>query len=239
MFQYDALIARAESQQNQTIDLNPRRGPILDRYGRVLAYSVDADVIYAVPSEGGFRTPRAPLGESAKEERMRRLSAELLISAEASANLQAWAHEARQALSDATLRAYATDSRLFADWCRDQGIPTLPASPATVAAFLRHDPTKSVATIRRRAATIIGDIFQARYGSTISPQDREQGLLSLGISPESSESDIREGLDELDRQHQLTLRTVEAGYPPAVVRAFRSAGGIGTRRHTTGVRPQR
>lgn len=51
VYQYDALIARAESQQNQTIDLNPRRGPILDRYGRVLAYSVDADVIYAVPSD--------------------------------------------------------------------------------------------------------------------------------------------------------------------------------------------
>ena len=51
VYQYDALIARAESQQSQTIDLNPRRGPILDRYGRVLAYSVDADVIYAVPSD--------------------------------------------------------------------------------------------------------------------------------------------------------------------------------------------
>jgi transcriptional regulator of arginine metabolism len=40
-----------------------------------------------VPSEGGFRTPHAPLGESVKEERMRRLAGELLISAEASANL--------------------------------------------------------------------------------------------------------------------------------------------------------
>src|SRR5882757_5181882 len=41
----------------------------------------------AVRSEGGFRTPQAPLGESVKEERMRRLATELLISAEASANL--------------------------------------------------------------------------------------------------------------------------------------------------------
>ena len=51
VYQYDALVARAESQQSQTIELNPRRGPILDRYGRVLAYSVDGDVIYAVPSD--------------------------------------------------------------------------------------------------------------------------------------------------------------------------------------------
>ena len=40
-----------------------------------------------MPSEGGDRTPRAPLGESASEARMARLAAELLISAEASANL--------------------------------------------------------------------------------------------------------------------------------------------------------
>lgn len=49
--QHKALVARAESQQNQTIELNPRRGRILDRSGRVLASSVDGDVIYAVPSD--------------------------------------------------------------------------------------------------------------------------------------------------------------------------------------------
>lgn len=51
VIQHDALIARAESQQSQTIELNARRGQILDRNGRVLAYSVDGDVIYAVPSD--------------------------------------------------------------------------------------------------------------------------------------------------------------------------------------------
>jgi transcriptional regulator of arginine metabolism len=59
----------------------------LDELNAVKLRNVDGDLIYAVPSEGGFRTPRAPLGESAKEQRMRRLAAELLISAEASANL--------------------------------------------------------------------------------------------------------------------------------------------------------
>ena len=51
VYQHKALVARADSQQSQTIDLNPRRGRILDRHGRVLASSVDGDVIYAVPSD--------------------------------------------------------------------------------------------------------------------------------------------------------------------------------------------
>lgn len=51
VFQYKLLVARAEAQQSQTIELNPRRGRILDRDGRLLAYSVDGDVIYAVPRD--------------------------------------------------------------------------------------------------------------------------------------------------------------------------------------------
>jgi cell division protein FtsI (penicillin-binding protein 3) len=45
------LSARAERQQMRTVDAPAKRGEILDRRGRVLAYSVDADSIYAVPSE--------------------------------------------------------------------------------------------------------------------------------------------------------------------------------------------
>ena len=51
ILQHDELVARAERQQNRSIDANPKRGEILDRHGRVLAYSVDADTVYAVPSE--------------------------------------------------------------------------------------------------------------------------------------------------------------------------------------------
>lgn len=45
------LQARAERQQMRTIDISAKRGDILDRHGRVLAYSVDADSVYAVPNE--------------------------------------------------------------------------------------------------------------------------------------------------------------------------------------------
>ena len=45
------LSARAERQQLRTVETTAKRGDILDRDGRVLAYSVDADSIYAVPTE--------------------------------------------------------------------------------------------------------------------------------------------------------------------------------------------
>jgi cell division protein FtsI (penicillin-binding protein 3) len=47
------LVKRAERQQMQTIPLAAKRGDIVDRRGRVLATSVDADTIYAVPSAIG------------------------------------------------------------------------------------------------------------------------------------------------------------------------------------------
>lgn len=48
---HDDLTARAERQQLQTITAPAKRGDIVDRHGRLLAYSVDAETIYAVPTE--------------------------------------------------------------------------------------------------------------------------------------------------------------------------------------------
>src|SRR5260370_3024850 len=45
------LLARAERQQERTQPSPAKRGDILDRRGRVLATSVDADTVYAVPTE--------------------------------------------------------------------------------------------------------------------------------------------------------------------------------------------
>lgn len=49
--QHDDLVAKAERQQMSTIVAPAKRGEIFDRNGRLLAYSVDADTIYAVPTE--------------------------------------------------------------------------------------------------------------------------------------------------------------------------------------------
>ncbi|HUR35056.1 MAG TPA: penicillin-binding protein [Vicinamibacterales bacterium] len=50
VMEHDELVERAARQQVQTRVLAAKRGDIVDRKGRVLATSVDADTIYAVPS---------------------------------------------------------------------------------------------------------------------------------------------------------------------------------------------
>src|SRR5262245_35776334 len=47
----ESFARQAARQSERTINLDPRRGPILDRERRPLAVSVDADSIYAVPQE--------------------------------------------------------------------------------------------------------------------------------------------------------------------------------------------
>ena len=50
VIRHEALVARAESQQMQTIELPAKRGDIRDRNGRILAYSVDAESLWADPA---------------------------------------------------------------------------------------------------------------------------------------------------------------------------------------------
>jgi cell division protein FtsI (penicillin-binding protein 3) len=50
VYQRDALQTRAQLQVNRSTTLEPRRGDIVDRLGRTLALSVDAESICAVPS---------------------------------------------------------------------------------------------------------------------------------------------------------------------------------------------
>ena len=51
VWQHDQLTVRAERQQSETQKTPGKRGEIVDRHGRLLAYSVDADTIYAVPTD--------------------------------------------------------------------------------------------------------------------------------------------------------------------------------------------
>jgi cell division protein FtsI/penicillin-binding protein 2 len=51
------LMEKAKRQQSRTIQALPKRGDILDREGHVMAYSVAADSIYAVPTD--IKDPKA------------------------------------------------------------------------------------------------------------------------------------------------------------------------------------
>lgn len=69
--------------------------------------------------------------------------------------LETYGRLARGAFAANTEKARRADSRIFADWCIGAGCRSLPATPATVAAFLEAQAAaKSVATVRRYAASI-------------------------------------------------------------------------------------
>jgi site-specific recombinase XerD len=65
----------------------------------------------------------------------------------------AYAHAAR---ASATTRAYASDWRIFLDWCDERGLESLPALPAAVATFLGAEADRGIKapTIGRRLAAI-------------------------------------------------------------------------------------
>jgi cell division protein FtsI (penicillin-binding protein 3) len=74
VLRHDDLLSRAERQQMRTVAAPAKRGEILDRAGRVLAYSVDAESIYAVPTDIGDPDNAAAslcraLGDCAAKER--------------------------------------------------------------------------------------------------------------------------------------------------------------------------
>lgn len=58
--------------------------------------------------------------------------------------------------SPATRKAYASDLRIFADWCQANGIESVPTKPEVVAMFLSHQAKAGISpsTLTRRTAAI-------------------------------------------------------------------------------------
>lgn len=81
-----------------------------------------------------------------------------------------------KAAADSTRRAYSSDWRIFTAWCVSRGLPTLPADPPTVAAFLSHeaDAGTARATIGRRLAAIV---YAHRVNNFVAPTDQPGGIL--------------------------------------------------------------
>lgn len=70
--------------------------------------------------------------------------------------LAAWTGVADRALSENTKKAIGVDWRSYSGWCQERGLSALPATPATVIAYLHAeaDAGRATATVRRRTSTI-------------------------------------------------------------------------------------
>ena len=69
--------------------------------------------------------------------------------------LAEYARQAEGALSPATEKAIRCDTALFASWCGERGLPPLPASGETVAAFIDSmSETRKPASIKRYVASV-------------------------------------------------------------------------------------
>src|SRR5271166_5420919 len=78
---------------------------------------------------------------------------------------------ADQPASPETLRLYAADWAAFEDWCRGRALATLPADPATVAAFLTA------------GAETLGAGALGRRAAAIAAKHRQVGLASPAADP--------------------------------------------------------
>ena len=78
------------------------------------------------------------------------------LSAALRADIAAAEHYASNAKSQATLRAYASDWRIYRAWCAVHGLVPLPASAEQVAVFIAQQATSgtAVSTLIRRIAAI-------------------------------------------------------------------------------------
>ena len=84
----------------------------------------------------------------------------------------------RRPSSPETLRLYAADWAAFEDWCRGRALATLPAGPATVAAFLAAGAETLAAGAETLGAGALG-----RRAAAIAAKHRQSGLASPAADP--------------------------------------------------------
>ncbi len=87
---------------------------------------------------------------------------------------------ARASLSPATRKAYQAAWTAFETWCRDNGLPALPAAPETLALYLaKLAPEKGVRTVNKALAAIA---LAHRSAGHVSPtEDRQVRRVARGL----------------------------------------------------------
>ncbi len=69
--------------------------------------------------------------------------------------LEDYADQAEGAFAEATQRAIQSDTKLFATWCADNGVMSLPATPESIRRYIdEHAELHKPATVRRRVSSI-------------------------------------------------------------------------------------
>lgn len=100
--------------------------------------------------------------------------------AEIWANLRGHAEAARGAFAPATERALRSDIGVFTDWCAQEAVRAMPASPETVAAFIdAMSDTRAPATVRRYAASIASFHRAAKVANPCETQAAKLALRRL------------------------------------------------------------
>ncbi len=111
---------------------------------------------------------------------------------QACARLSAWLEDARDALSEHTVRALRADLKLFVAWCAERELSPLPALPGTVAGYVD-------AMARDRAPSTV-----RRYVTSIAAAHRATGEESPLEQPE-----VRRALQRMRRRNACRQRQVQ------------------------------
>ncbi len=134
---------------------------------------------------------------------------------------------ARHAMPVNTLRSYRADWRSFAAWCERRRLPSLPAAPNSVCAYLvAQARTLKVSTLRRRL-TVIGKVHKIR-GAT-NPLDDERvrktwrGLLRTKGEAQSRKAPLL--IDDLRRMMNAMPDTL-TGYRDRAIVLLGFAGAM-------------
>jgi site-specific recombinase XerD len=96
------------------------------------------------------------IGDSGAQSVVQWIGADTQLSPENAARLADWDKAAAQAYPANTLKAWASDWRLYKGWCSFCGLSPLPAEPETLAAYIKGctERGKKPATTKRYLATI-------------------------------------------------------------------------------------
>jgi len=131
------------------------------------------------------------------------------------ATLATYAAQAEGAFSPNTLRALLADQRVFGAFCDQHGVPELPATPATVAAFVRAmAAAKKPATIRRYLASI-----SHKHRAAQVPDPCKADSVTLAVKAlHRAEGRAQKQVAPLRREHVVAALSARARLSPRDLR---------------------